>query len=122
MDDSGLEMKLFTLFFLGMGGVALGLIGLVFRLLFPRRHQSILKPAFAVLLGLAAVTWAMGQPQAIWVPPLGLAGVCGLFGGIRSPWTGRVGVWMLSLAAHPQAPWASLLAGGLVLTLWGTSQ
>ena len=99
MYETGFEARLYTMFFLGLGGAGLGLLGLLASRFLPRRWP-LAGPASMVLLVASVAAGALHQPQYVWLPALELAGVAGLFSMMRSPLTRRA-LASLSSRLHP---------------------
>src|SRR5262245_4204567 len=104
---------------LGAGAVSLGLLGLAGRAIPTTRTRAVVGALAAlVLAGFSAAAAALGWPASSWLPPLALAGVCGLFFAIRAPAVRRT----VARAATPSVQWCALLVAGVSLLFWYASR
>lgn len=123
MAGNGPQPDLVPLFELAAAAGSLGLLGLAGRAV-PSRLARDLAGLLVIpaLLAAAAVTASLGWPRPFWLPPLVLAGVCGLFLAARSPLLRRARWRLLTRAAAPSVQWGGLLLAGLALFVWGACQ
>jgi hypothetical protein len=116
MNLSAFHLDFVSVCVLGFGGTLLGLAGL---LACGWRRWSWASPAGALALAAAGAAAAAARlPQGLWLPPLGLAAVWGLFLYLRGPAPGWLGRQALRLARLPRLQWGLLLLLSPTVMLW----
>jgi hypothetical protein len=118
MNTPWADPTLFLVCFLGLGGSLTGLLGLLLGT--GRQSRWVERAGLAlmlILLGMGATALALAQPLAIWLPPVGLAGLCAVFKASRSTWAAQVGDQLWRVVRSPYLHWGSLLVASPVLAL-----
>lgn len=117
MIEPWMEPNLFLVLLVGLGGPLLAVLGLAFDSL--RGLQPWKAAVLPVVLALAAA-WgaaaaALGQPAGIWLPLLGLAGLCGAAWVVRWRPVLLTGKWVAAWVCRPRVCWVLLLLACPVL-------
>jgi len=100
----------------GIGGCAVGLVGLTVRAV-PR---WLLPTYVGALSALAVAAAVVGQSPGLWLPPLLVAAAGGLLAALRCPAVARAGRWVVRQSADRRLQGAAVLVFGLGFALWRT--
>jgi hypothetical protein len=111
-----------VLFALGVVGILLGLIGVLFRFSLPKQRWLRFVLCLLVAGAFLVELIPLAGGQTVGIVLVGLTGVWGLFLVVRSPWGSQVLRHVFLLATLPHALWGILLVGSLCLTTWWLTQ